>query len=128
VKEMKKFLDKVNNLVALSAVYAADEKVAITPPPEARNLAKITVTSLIGGAITLVFIVATLIFFFMLVTGGIKWMMAGGDKEKTADARGQLTSALIGLIVIFLAWAISALLKTLFGVDILGGFDIPKFY
>ena len=125
---MKKFLDKVNNLVALSAVYAADEKVAITPPPKARNLAKITVTSLIGGAITLVFIVATLIFFFMLVTGGIKWMMAGGDKEKTADARGQLTSALIGLIVIFLAWAISALLKTLFGVDILGGFDIPKFY
>jgi len=128
VKEMKKFLDKVNNLVALSAVYAADEKVAITPPPGAGNLAHITVTSLIGGAITLVFIVATLIFFFMLVTGGIKWMMAGGDKEKTADARGQLTSALIGLIVIFLAWAISALLKTLFGVDILGGFDIPKFY
>lgn len=124
---MRNILDKIN-LAILGAVYAQGERIAITPPPEAESLTGVTVENLIGGAITLVFIVASLVFFFMLIMGGIKWMMAGGDKEKTADARGQLTSALIGLIVIFLAWAISALLKTLFGVDILGGFEIPSFY
>jgi hypothetical protein len=64
----------------------------------------------------------------MLAVGGIKWMMAGGDKEKAGEARGQLTSALIGLVVIFLAWAISKLLETIFGVNILEGFTIPQVF
>ncbi len=127
---MKNFFNKAN-LALLTAVYAAEEtttKVEVKPPTGAENLSKITVSNLISGVITLVFIAASLVFFFMLVAGGIKWMMAGGDKEKAGEARGQLTSALIGLIVIFLAWAISKLLGTLFGVDILGGFTIPKFF
>jgi hypothetical protein len=127
---MKKFFNKAN-LALLTAIYAAEEtttKVEVKPPTGAENLSKITVSNLISGVITLVFIAASLVFFFMLVAGGIKWMMAGGDKEKAGEARGQLTSALIGLIVIFLAWAISKLLGTLFGVDILGGFTIPKFF
>jgi len=124
---MKNVLNKINSTLLAGAVYA-QEKVEIAPPVEAENLKNIEVSNLISGVITLVFIVASLVFFFMLVVGGIKWMMAGGDKEKAGEARGQLTSALIGLIVIFLAWAISTLLGTLFGVDILGGFTIPKFF
>jgi hypothetical protein len=125
VKEMKKILDKVN-LAMLSAVYAAGEKVNLEPPVPSLNT--ITISKIVSGAIALVFIAAALVFFFMLVLGGIKWMMAGGDKEKATEARGQLTSALIGLIVIFLAWAISKLLAILFGVDILGEFTIPSFF
>ena len=124
---MKNVLNKINSTLLAGAVYA-QEKVEIAPPVEAENLKNIEFSNLISGVITLVFIVASLVFFFMLVVGGIKWMMAGGDKEKAGEARGQLTSALIGLIVIFLAWAISTLLGTLFGVDILGGFTIPKFF
>jgi hypothetical protein len=124
---MKNVFNKAN-LALLTSVYAAEDKVEVKPPKGAENLSKITVSNLISGVITLVFIAASLVFFFMLVAGGIKWMMAGGDKEKAGEARGQLTSALIGLIVIFLAWAISKLLGTLFGVDILGGFTIPKFF
>jgi hypothetical protein len=127
VKDMKNVFNKAN-LALLTSVYAAEDKVEVKPPKGAENLSKITVSNLISGVITLVFIAASLVFFFMLVAGGIKWMMAGGDKEKAGEARGQLTSALIGLIVIFLAWAISKLLGTLFGVDILGGFTIPKFF
>lgn len=124
---MKNILNKINSTLLAGTVYA-QEKVEIKPPTEAEDLVNIEVSKLISGAITLVFIAASLVFFFMLVVGGIKWMMAGGDKEKAGEARGQLTSALIGLIVIFLAWAISTLLGTLFGVDILGGFTIPKFF
>lgn len=126
VKEMKNILNKAN-LALLSVVYAAEE-IVIEPPEGAGALANITVSKLVSGTITLVFIAAALVFFFMLVAGGIKWMMAGGDKEKAGEARSQLTSALIGLIVIFLAWAISRLLGILFGVDILGGFTLPEFF
>lgn len=123
---MKNIFDKIN--LALISTALAAEEVVINPPTPAASLKNITVPKLISGVITLVFIAASLVFFFMLVAGGIKWMMAGGDKEKAGEARGQLTSALIGLIVIFLAWAISSLLNTLFGVNILGEFEIPQFF
>jgi hypothetical protein len=125
-----KILDKLNYLALVPAVYAA-ETIDINPPSNitgAENLSDITVSSLISGLISLVFIVASLIFFFMLVLGGIKWMTAGGDKDKAGEARSQLTSALIGLVVIFLAWAISSLLENLFGINVLGEFTIPRFF
>ncbi|MDD3679245.1 MAG: pilin [Candidatus Shapirobacteria bacterium] len=122
---MNNVLNRVGSAI-LGVVYA--QEIAIQPPDSAGTLNTITVENLISGTITLVFIAASLVFFFMLVAGGIKWMMAGGDKEKAGEARSQLTSALIGLIVIFLAWAISKLLETLFGVNILGGFRIPNFF
>jgi len=126
---MKNILDKINLSFLTGVAYVqAQEKIAISPPPEAPNLGNITIEKIISGTITLVFIGASLVFFFMLAVGGIKWMMAGGDKEKAGEARGQLTSALIGLVVIFLAWAISKLLETIFGVNILEGFTIPQVF
>ena len=71
-------------------------------------------------------VVAALLFFFMLVVGGIEWIIAGGDKAASENARKRITSALIGLAIVFVAWAIVALIKTLFGVDILN-LTIPSF-
>jgi hypothetical protein len=82
------------------------------------NVASLSITGLISGAIRLLVIAAAVVFFFMLVIGGIKWIMSGGDKGKTEEARNQITAALVGLVVVFSAWAIATLIKTLFGVDI----------
>lgn len=107
-------------------VFAADS-INLNPPKEFENLGKITITSLVSGAIRLVLILASLIFFFMLVWGGIQWMVSGGDKNGAEQARSKITNALIGLVIVFSAWAIMALIKQIFGVDILGGFTIPTF-
>ena len=56
------------------------------------------VTQLIGWAVNIVLIVAGIIFFFMLIIGGIRWILSGGDKANTESARNQITAALIGLI------------------------------
>ncbi|MBI2590350.1 MAG: hypothetical protein HYW33_00510, partial [Candidatus Blackburnbacteria bacterium] len=53
-----------------------------------------------------------------LVLGGIKWITSGGDKNKTEEARQQITSALVGLVVVFSAWAIAQLIRILFDVDL----------
>lgn len=82
------------------------------------------VTQLIGWAVNIVLIVAGIIFFFMLIIGGIRWILSGGDKANTESARNQITAALIGLIIVFAAWALAALLGTVFGIEILN-FDIP---
>ena len=126
-------MNLVNQIMA-AATPAAAETIDINagkiPGFGADGLTKlgtITISSLVSGAIALILIASALVFFFMLIVGGIKWMMAGGDKEKAGEARGQLTAALIGLMIILAAWAITALIKTLFGVDILS-LTLPNFF
>ncbi len=76
---------------------------------------------LLGNIIGIIFIVAALIFFFMLLIGGVQWMLSGGDKGGTEAARGRITAALIGLVIVFAAWAIVTIVQQFFGITIVGG-------
>lgn len=74
---------------------------------------------IVSGAIQLILVIAALVAFVFLIIGGIKWVTSGGDKEKTAGAQRTLTAALVGLVIVFAAWAIMKLLETFFGIEIL---------
>lgn len=78
----------------------------------------LTIEGIVSGFIKLVLVVAGLAFFFILVLGGVHWILSGGDKAKTEGARNQITAALVGLVIVFSAWAILQLIKTFFGVDL----------
>lgn len=100
----------------------------LQPQGQFSQLGGITVSGIFSGALTLVLVVAAVIFFFMLVIGGIKWMLSGGDKAQTEGARNQITAALIGLVIVFAAWAIAQLIGSLFGIQIFSGqLNIPNF-
>lgn len=92
-----------------------------------QNAAEITPDSLVRGIILLILVVAALIFFIMLLVGGVKYIVSGGDKGKTEAARGQITAALIGLVIVFAAWAILQLMSALLGID-LNTLQIPCLY
>lgn len=74
---------------------------------------------LIPALISLIFVIGTLIFFFMLLIGGVQWITSGGDKAGVESARGRITSALIGLVILFSTFAIAKLIETFFGISIL---------
>lgn len=76
-------------------------------------------STLLPNAIILTFIIGALIFFFMLVTGAIQWISSGGDKQALEGARGKITNALIGIVLLFAALAIIRLIESFFGVSIL---------
>jgi hypothetical protein len=114
-----------NMTTLLTTVLAAGQGVNIMPGGQFANLGDITLASIISAVIVLVLVVAALIFFFMLVLGGIKYITSGGDKGQTEAARGQITAALIGLVIVFAAWAIINLINLFFGVNILG-LDVPS--
>lgn len=82
-------------------------------------------SSLIPALIGLAFIVGALTFFAMLVWGAISWISSGGDKQALETARGRITSALVGIILLFAAFAIIRLIQTFFGISILT-LDISK--
>lgn len=54
---------------------------------------------------TILYIVGV-IAVIMLIIGGIKYVISGGDAKKVTDAKNTVLYAIIGLIVAFLAFAI----------------------
>jgi len=98
----------------------AETIISLTPRGQSSfsSLGTLSIPGVISGLIGLMMIVAAIVFFFILVIGGIKWIASGGDKVKTEEARNQITAALVGLVIVFAAWAIVNLIQTFFGVDI----------
>ncbi len=123
---LKQILEKTKYLSLVAPVYA--QQIDLIPKPGTGwdALQNITPASLISGLISLVMLVAALLFFFMLILGGIKWVTSEGDEKKVASARAQITSALIGLAIIFAAWAIVQLINVVFGINILQ-LELPRF-
>lgn len=69
--------------------------------------------------IRLFFVAGAIVFFFMLLIGGIKWISAGGDKARLEGAQKQITHALVGLAILLSTFAIIGLIGYLFGIDLL---------
>lgn len=47
-----------------------------------------------------------LIAVIMILYGGFIWITAGGNEDKVASAKKIISAAVVGLIVVLLAWAI----------------------
>lgn len=122
---MNKIFDKAKYLMLVAPVYAQN---TIEIQPQDSNwvdLGTLEFSQIISALIILVLVIASLVFFFILVVGGIRWIMSGGDKAQTEAARGQITSALIGLVIVFSAWAIMAAIGYFFHVDLFE-FEMPS--
>ena len=50
--------------------------------------------------------VAGLAAFVMLVTGGVKYLTSAGSPSAISDAKDQIKSALLGLLIILMSWLI----------------------
>jgi hypothetical protein len=123
----KTIKNKIQMSALVAPVLAADTLKITTDNGSFKNLENLTASGIISGAISLVLIVVALVFFFILVMGGLRWVTSGGDEKKVGEARAQITNALIGLAIVFAAWAIMKLIGTVFGIDILGNLAIPSF-
>jgi hypothetical protein len=71
------------------------------------------------------FIIGVLVFFFVLLTGAIQWISSGGDKQALEGARGKITNAIIGLVILFALFAIIYIIQNFFHVQILN-LTLPK--
>ncbi len=83
-------------------------------------------SKLIPTLITVVFIIGSVLFVFMLLTGGVQWITAQGDKTAAEGARSKITQALTGIIILFGAYAIFKAIESIFGITFLS-IDIGSF-
>ncbi|MCJ7805263.1 hypothetical protein MUP46_01325 [Patescibacteria group bacterium] len=68
------------------------------------------------SAIGLMTIIAIIWFVFVLITGAIGMISAGGDKQALEGARKKISTGLIGLVIVITAIFIVDLVGTLIGI------------
>ena len=69
--------------------------------------------------IGIAYAIGAIIFVFMIIIGGIQWIVSGGDKMSVENARKRIMHAIIGLLILFAVWAIIKLIEGFFGISIL---------
>lgn len=75
------------------------------------------INSIIASAVSLVIAAAGVIFFAVLIIGGLRYLTAGGDEKAAQEARKTLTNAAVGLVIIVASFLISQLLFAVFGLS-----------
>ena len=73
----------------------------------------------LSNFITIGFGIGSIVLVFMLISGGVRYIAAGSDKDAVQHAAKQLTHALIGITILLSVYAIVALIGGVFGINIL---------
>lgn len=63
--------------------------------------------------------------FIMLLISGFNFLFSGGDQKKLELARGTMTNAIVGLVVIVIAYLLLKAISIIVGVPDLTKFVIP---
>ena len=118
-------LAQATGLILPSAVLAATNNDIVPNTIKPIN----DIVGIIRAVIQFILVVAFVLAFIMLLIGGIRWITAGGDEKGVAGARNMITAALIGLVIVLVAYAIILLVETFFNVNIISeGVSIPNIY
>ena len=126
MKKITKIITQTfTGLGAFACLFSSRLLVSATSVQEGANAARAEgmPTELIGdngvfSRITnTVLLIVGLISVIMLVYGGLRYILSGGDSKKVTDAKNTILYAIIGLIISLLAYAIvNFVLNSVIGV------------
>lgn len=124
---MKKILSKIGQIVtgasAVATLWAGRVMAASNPAQDGADAAKPdgVPTDLLGenGIFTQITTTALYIIGFisviMLIWGGLRYIVSGGDSKKVTDAKNTILYAIIGLVIAIFAYAIIKFVLTSIG-------------
>lgn len=70
------------------------------------------ITNVAGSVVGMIFIIVGLIFFVLMVYAGVRWMTARDKAESVEKARNTMIAAVIGLVILLAAYAVTNFLQT----------------
>ncbi len=124
MKKLVKFISPITLITAsliVPAVVMAQTNIVPNSLIQTNNIVNV-----VRGIISFVLIIAFVIAFIMLLVGGIRWILAGGDEKAVGSARGTITAALIGLVIVLVAFALIKVIENFFKVAIISnGVTLP---
>lgn len=64
--------------------------------------------NIIGSIIKTVLSLLGIIFLILMIFSGYQWMTAGGNEDQVSQAKSRIKNAVIGVIIVIMAYAITA--------------------
>ncbi len=110
--------------VSLAAAQSVDDvigKVEAPTPIAALGPGGKGISTVLNNTIQLIYVAAGIIFIFMVLISGLQWITSGGDKEAVGNARRRLTWAIIGIVLLALAWVIINVIGDITGFQFFEG-------
>ena len=81
---------------------------------------------LFANIVSAVVVLAAIVVFIAFIIGGFKYLTGGGDPKKVEEARGTLTAAITGMVLIVAAYIILSIISRFTGIE-LGIFRVVSF-
>ena len=80
--------------------------------------------AMISNIITIITFFSGLAFLIWFIIGALTWISSADQADKLSKAKNQMSSAIIGLIIVILSIPITYLIGKILGFDILNSSDI----
>ena len=77
------------------------------------------IAGVIGTILSVVMTVGVLLLLFYLIMGACNWITSGGNSGKMEEARNQITTALIGMIILASVLALVMFVQYILGIEVL---------
>lgn len=105
---MKTYLEKLWLKIAFGALLLLPSSALaqLTPPSGGVGVPNTPLDVLIIQIINWILAIVALIAVIMLIYGGVRYIVSGGDDQQTTAAKNTILYAIVGLIVVGLSWAI----------------------
>lgn len=95
-----------------STNYGVDTTVSNVPPFQSQVATKSYdsnwLASKAGTIVGVILSFVGVIFLGLMIYAGLMWMMAQGNEQEVEKAKDLITSSIIGLIIVFAAYALTA--------------------
>lgn len=85
---------------------------------EGFKFANSSLGDIVNSLLTYLFVFAGLALLAYLIMGGYSLMTSGGDPKKVESAKGGLTNAILGFLIIFAAYWITQIVAMVFNLNV----------
>jgi|GEM_PF-688019 len=100
--------DMIRDILGINIPNLGGDKTALTPG------------AILSAFYPFMFVFAGLILFVMLVWGGFEMLTGVADTKAVEAGKQRISWALIGLVLIFVAYWIGQIIQIIFGINIFG--------
>lgn len=115
--------------VTLADAYGIDKTLQVTNRGQeilpSTIAGQSTIPKVIGAVVGVLLSMVGIVFFGLTLYAGIKWMMAMGNTEDVEKAKDTLTAAIIGLVIVLAAYAITSFVFSSLGSTTAGSATTP---
>lgn len=116
MKRIFPYITALIPIISPSAALAQDDGISLIIPTPA-NLRITNIGKFISAILGAILIIATIAAFVYLLIGGFTWITSGGDKANVEASQKRIQAAIIGLFIVFAAWALMILIGRFLGVN-----------